>query len=67
MSETAGLRYALRNEVAIEDFGERSLVLRCDALDMREVNAAGRKILALLDGERAVADIAGAAALANHF
>ena len=63
MSETAGLRYALRNEVAIEDFGERSLVLRCDALDMREVNAAGRKILARLDGERTVADIAGAASM----
>jgi DNA-binding Lrp family transcriptional regulator len=63
VSETAGLRYALRNEVAIEDFGERSLVLRCDALDMREVNAAGRKILARLDGERTVADIAGAASM----
>ena len=58
------LQYALRNEVAIEDFGERALVLRCDALEMREVNAAGRNILALLDGERTVADIAGAAKMA---
>ena len=64
MSDTAGLRYALRTDVAIADFGERSLVWRCDALEMREVNAAGRKILALLDGERTVADIAGAAEMA---
>ena len=58
------LKYALRNDVAVEDFGERALVLRCDALEMREVNAAGRNILALLDGERTVADIAGAAKMA---
>ena len=51
-----GLRFALRADVAIEDFGERALVLRCDALDMREINAGGRKILALLDGERTVAE-----------
>ena len=64
MSATSALRYALRNDVAVEDFGERALVLRCDALEMREVNAAGRNILALLDGERTVADIAGAAKMA---
>lgn len=58
------LKFRLRNDVAIEDFGERALVLRCDALDMREINAGGRKILALLDGERTVADIAGAAEMA---
>lgn len=58
------LKYALRNDVAIEDFGERALVLRCDALELREINAGGRKILALLDGERTVADIAGATDLA---
>jgi len=54
----------LRNDVAIEDFGERSLVLRCDALELREINAAARRMLALLDGERTVADIAGAAEMA---
>ena len=64
MSATSALRYALRNAVAVENFGERALVLRCDALEMREVNAAGRNILALLDGERTVADIAGAAKMA---
>ncbi|HPC57692.1 MAG TPA: PqqD family peptide modification chaperone [Kiritimatiellia bacterium] len=58
------LKYALRNDVAIEDFGERSLVLRCDALELREINAAARRMLALLDGERTVADIAGAAEMA---
>ncbi|HRT04991.1 MAG TPA: PqqD family peptide modification chaperone [Kiritimatiellia bacterium] len=54
----------MRNDVAIEDFGERSLVLRCDALELREINAAARRMLALLDGERTVADIAGAAEMA---
>lgn len=53
-----GLRYALRDAIAIEDFGEQSLVLRCDSLEMREINASARRILALLDGERTVKDIA---------
>jgi hypothetical protein len=58
-----GLRYALRADVALEDFGEKSLVLLCGSLRMREINAASRKLLALLDGERTVADIARAADL----
>ena len=58
------LQFALCADVAIEDFGERALVLRCAALELREVNAGGRKILALLDGERTVKDIAGAAEMA---
>lgn len=63
---TADLRFQLRNEAAIEDFGARSLVLRCDALELREINAAGRKILALLDGKRSVKDIAGGAGMAEE-
>ena len=63
-SSTENLKYALRNDVAIEDFGRRSLVLRCDALELREINAGGRKILALLDGKRSVKDIAGHAGMA---
>ena len=64
MNAELGLRYALRRDVAIEDFGARSLALRCDALELREINAAGRKILALLDGKRSVKDIAGHAGMA---
>ena len=54
-----GLRFALRAETAIEDFGAQSLVLLCDSLGVREINQASRRLLARLDGERTVADIAG--------
>ena len=55
---TADLRFQLRPEAAIEDFGERSLVLLCDSLRLREINAVSRKMLGLLDGKRTVKDIA---------
>ncbi|NCD21413.1 MAG: PqqD family protein [Spartobacteria bacterium] len=61
---SCSLQYALRADVAIEDFGERALVLRCDALELREVNAGGRKILERIDGTRSVQDIAGNVGLA---
>ena len=61
-----GLRYALRRDVALEDFGGRSLALRCDALELREVNASARRMLALLDGVRTVEDIAAATGLADE-
>ncbi|MGD9612673.1 MAG: PqqD family peptide modification chaperone [Kiritimatiellia bacterium] len=64
MNADLGLRYALRAAVAIEDFGERALALRCDTLELREVNAGGRRILELVDGTRTVGDIAGAAGMA---
>ena len=64
MSATSGLRYALRKDVAIEDFGGRSLALRCDVLELREINAGGRKILERVDGKRTVADIARATDMA---
>ena len=51
------LRFRLRDEAAIEDFGGRSLVLLCDSLQLREINAVARRILALLDGKRTVKDI----------
>lgn len=54
---TGNLRFRLRDEASIEDFGGRSLVLLCDSLRMREINAVARRILALLDGERTVKDI----------
>lgn len=53
-----GLCYACRADVAIEDFGERSLILLSDSLQLREINGASRRILALLDGRRTVADVA---------
>ena len=58
------LTFRLRNDVAIEDFGERSLALLCGALELREINAGARKILGLVDGGRTVGDIAGAAEMA---
>ncbi|MDD2519586.1 MAG: PqqD family peptide modification chaperone [Kiritimatiellae bacterium] len=52
------LTFRLRNDVAIEDFGGRSLVLLAGALELREINAAARRLAGLLDGKRTVADIA---------
>ena len=63
-SPMGNLRFALCSAVAIEDFGERALALRGDTLELREVNAGGRRILELVDGTRTVADIAEAAEMA---
>ena len=59
------LRFCLRADVAIEDFGDRSLVLLCDSLRVREINGRSRQVLAFLDGRRTVQDIAMAVASAN--
>ncbi|NCA81150.1 MAG: PqqD family protein [Opitutae bacterium] len=56
------LRFRLRDDTAIEDFGDRSLVLLCDSLHLREVNGRSKQLLELLDGERTVQDIAWAVA-----
>ena len=56
------LRFRLRDDTAIEDFGDRSLVLLCDALQLREINGRSKQLLELLDGERTVQDIALAVA-----
>lgn len=53
-----GLRFRLREECAIEDFGQQALVLLCDSLQLRAINGSSLKILELLDGERTVQDIA---------
>lgn len=58
----ATLRYRVREDVGIEDFGDRSLVLLCDALQLREINGRSKQLLELLDGERTVQDIALAVA-----
>lgn len=52
------LTFRLRNDVTIEDFDGRSLVLLGGALELREINAAARAILERVDGKRTVADIA---------
>lgn len=59
------LCFQLRPEAAIEDFGDRSLALLCDSLQLRELNAAARKIVARLDGRRPVKDIAETLARAS--
>ena len=56
------LRFQLRPDAAIEDFDERALVLLCDSLQLRELNASARKVVGRLDGRRTVKDIAGALA-----
>ena len=56
------LRFRLRDDTGIEDFGDRSLVLLCDALQLREINGRSKQLLELLDGERTVQDIALAVA-----
>ncbi len=58
------LRFLARNDLAVEDFGERALVLLCGALRLREINAVSRRMLALLDGKRTVQDIAGETGMA---
>jgi hypothetical protein len=54
---SSALRFRLRKGVEIEDFGERSVVLLCDSLRLREINGLSRRLLALLDGSRTVQDI----------
>ena len=56
------LRFQLRADAAIEDFGDRSLVLLCDSLRLRAIRAEAKAWLGLLDGERTVRDIARAVA-----
>ena len=56
------LRFCLRQDVGIEDFGDRSLVLLCDCLHMREINRQSSRLLALADGKRTIQDIAAAVA-----
>jgi len=52
------LRFCLRQDVGIEDFGARSLVILCDSLQLREINSQSRKLLALADGQRTLQDMA---------
>lgn len=57
------LTFCLRNDVVLEDFAGRTLVLLSGALELREINAPARQVVGLLDGKRTVADIANELAL----
>jgi len=62
VSTSSGLdllaRYVLRDEVAIEDFEDGSLVLLCEQLRLVQLNPVARDVLALLDGERTLHQVA---------
>jgi hypothetical protein len=57
--------YVLRDEVAIEDFEDGSLVLLCEQLRLVQLNPMARDIVGRLDGERAVRQVAEAVAQAH--
>jgi hypothetical protein len=48
--------------VAIEDFGERSLVLHCEDLRMVELNATARDLVRRLDGGATLHQVAASMA-----
>ncbi len=54
--------YVLNQAVAIENFGECSLALHCDSLRLIELNAVACDLLARLDGETTVDQVAQAMA-----
>ena len=54
--------YILNPVVAIEDFRERALALHCTNLRLVELNATARDLLARLDGQASLAQIAAAMA-----
>lgn len=54
--------YTLHPAVAIESFGERSLAFHCEDLRLVELNATAADLLARLDGQRTLEEIAAAMA-----
>ncbi len=54
--------YVLNQAVAIEDFGDRSLALHCLDLRLVELNATARDMLARLDGQVSLSQVAAAMA-----
>jgi hypothetical protein len=57
--------YVLRDEVAIEDFEDGSLVLLCEQLRLVQLNPMARDIVGRLDGKRTVRQVAEAVAQAH--
>ncbi len=43
------LRLCLRSDVVIEDFGDRSLIFLCDSLQLIEINAVTRRLIAWIE------------------
>jgi hypothetical protein len=56
--------YTVRDEVAIEDFDDGSLVLLCEQLRLVELNPIARDVVGRLDGTCTVRQVAGAVAQA---
>ncbi len=50
--------YRLNPVVAIEDFGNRSLALHCEDLRLIELNATARDIIARLNGQASLQQVA---------
>ena len=54
MMHNKNICYTLKDEVAIEDFDDESLLLLCEQLRMVRLNSVARDILSLLDGKRTI-------------
>jgi hypothetical protein len=57
--------FSLRDEVAIEDFEEGSLVLLCEQLRLVQLNPTARDVVGQLDGQHSVRQVAQAVAAAH--
>ena len=55
-------RFVVRDEVAIEDFDDGSLVLLCEQLRLVQLNPTARDVVGRLDGRRSVRQVAIAVA-----
>jgi hypothetical protein len=60
---TSSLVYRLHPAVAIELFGERALALHCVDLRLVELNVTAHNLLARLDGQTTLPDVAAALAV----
>ena len=58
MIQNKNICYALKDEVAIEDFDNEALLLHCDKNRMLQLSSLARDILAKLNGERTISQIA---------
>lgn len=58
--------YRLHPAVAIEDFGDRSLILHCEDLRLVEINVTARELLRRLEGRAQQLDAVAAALAALY-
>jgi hypothetical protein len=54
--------YRVNPAIAVEDFGERSLALHCEALHLVELNATARDLISRLDGQTPLTQVSAAMA-----